>query len=182
MTSLPQHELTTLPASRQPAFTCATVCSGPVDASYRRAGRGHTVVALTAADWHGGPTLFAALADDFRLIVPTLERPSAARADSPAFAHWLTAFLDGLGLEAVTLVADERFGAAALGCALLDPARIDGVAIVLDGILPEASGAAPADTLCVTGTGVLVSWLGPDHDASARELARALRHRRAPAE
>jgi hypothetical protein len=179
MTSTFHHDVATPSAGQEPAFTWAAVCNGPVNASYRRAGRGSTVVALTAANWRGGPAVFAALARDFRLIVPELAVPSAASTDHPAFAGWLTSFLDGLGLDAVSLVADERFGAVALGSALLDPDRIDGVAIVLDGTLPAAPDEGLAETLYCTRTKILVRWLGTDHDAAALDVARSLTVRRA---
>ena len=173
MPSLSEHDVT--PSARQhPAFTVATVSNGPVDASYRRVGRGATVVALAAPDWPGGPALFAAHANDFRLIVPTLDRASSHLAHRTAFADWLTAFLDGLGLDAVILAADERFGAAALGSALLEPERVRSVAILLDGLPNTATDTTIAETLYCTRTTIHVGWLGTDHDAAARGLARRL--------
>jgi hypothetical protein len=167
-----------LPAD--PTFTRATVCSGSVETEYRRAGRGDTIVALAARDWGGGRALFPTLARDFRLIVPVLDHTSAGAGARPAFAVWLTTFLDGLGLTSVTLLADERFGGAALGSAMMEPVRVARLVVVLSAAAPEPLATADA-TLCGTGTKLLVSWLGADVDAAAGELAAMLLGgRRAP--
>ena len=159
--------------SPAPPFTRATVCCGPVETGYRRAGRGNTVVALAARDWTAAPSLFAALARDFRLIVPEIDRADDDPAQRPAFAEWLSGFLDGLGLADVTLLADERFAAAALGWALIEPVRVARLVVVLG---TSASDDAPLVTdamLCGSGTRLLVAWMRPD-DESASEVAATL--------
>jgi hypothetical protein len=158
--------------SPAPAFTRATVCCGPVETGYRRAGHGDTVVALVARDWPAAASLFPGLARDFRLIVPELEPADGSRG-RPHFAAWLTDFLDGLGLSNVTLLADERFGAAALGAALVEPVRVGRLAVVLDAAASDDPPAATDAMLCGSGTRLLVAWMRPD-SSSASEIAAAL--------
>jgi hypothetical protein len=158
--------------SPAPAFTRATVCCGSVETEYRRAGRGDAVVALVARDWSAAPTLFPALARDFRLIVPELD-PVAVCRERPTFAAWLTGFLDGLGISNVTLLADEQFGAAALGATLAEPVRVGRLVVVLDSTASDDSPPATDGVLCGTGTRLLVTWMRPGGD-SACEVAAAL--------
>jgi len=155
-----------------PVFTRATVCCGPVETGYRRAGRGDTVVALVARDWPAAASLFPALARDFRLIVPELD-PADGSRERPHFAAWLTDFLDGLGVSNVTLLADERFGAAALGAALVEPARVGRLVVVLDAAASDDPPPATDAMLCGSGTRVVVTWMRPDGD-SATEVAASL--------
>ena len=77
MSSTLDRDSITVLSPAQPVFTRATVCSGPVETGYRRAGRGDTIVALAARDWECGRALLPALARHFRVIVPDLD-------DSPA--------------------------------------------------------------------------------------------------
>ena len=156
-----------------PAFTYATVCCGSVETGYRRAGRGETVVALASPDWPAAASLFPALARDFRLIVPELDGLDADATERPAFAGWLRGFLDGLGLTDVTLLADECFGAAALGSALTEPVRVGRLVVVLDAVASDDAVTTTGAMLCGSGTRLLVTWMRPD-DESANEVAAAL--------
>ena len=162
------------PIPAQPTFTCATVCSGTIETEYRRAGRGHTIVVLAAPDWRGANELFPTLVRDFRLIVPELDHRDARAGQRPRPAEWLTAFLDGLGLTGVTLLADERFAGAALGSTMMEPVRVARLVIVLDADVSEPRLATADATLCGTGTRLFVTRLGTDHDSSGNEVAAAL--------
>ena len=170
MSSITDHGTLALPAA--PAFTRATVCCGPVETGYRRAGRGETVVALAAHDWPAAPSLLPALARDFRVIVPDL-LPHGDAGAPLAFDGWLTGFLDGLGLANVTLLADERFTAAALGFTLAEPVRVGRLVVVLDAAASDGFPGATDATLCGTGTRMRVTWMRPDTDW-ASEVAAAL--------
>ena len=180
MTSIMDPVGTAHPSTQQPTFCRASVWCGTVETGYERAGRGDTIVVLAARDWRGAPALFPTLARDFRLIVPELDRPHAAPGERPPFAVWLTAFLDGLGLESVTLLADERFGGAALGSATIEPMRVARLVVVLDARDTDHPLATTETTLCGTGTKLCVTWLGTDLESSASEVAAALLGGRRP--
>ena len=180
MSSIKDPGSTTYLPPQQPTFSRASVCSGTVETAYRRAGRGDTIVALAAREWRGAPVLFPALAREFRLIVPELDRPNDAPGARPPFAVWLTAFLDGLGLDRVTLLADERFAGAALGSALIEPGRVARLVVVLDAADAEHPLAAADATMCGTGTKLYVTWLGADPESAGSEVAAALLGGRRP--
>ena len=165
-------------SAARPAFTRATVCSGLADTDYQRAGRGDTIVALVARDWRGADALFPALARDFRLIIPELDDPNADTGKRLPFGVWLSAFLDGLGLSHVTLLADERFGGPALGSAMIDPLRVARLVVVLDAAVSADADVSADATLCCSGTRLLVTSLGTDRDGAASEVARVLLGRR----
>jgi hypothetical protein len=174
MSSITDPGTTAFPTPAQPAFTRATVCCGTIETDYRRAGRGDTIVALAARDWRGAPALFPALAREFRLIVPEVDHPDAEAEERPPFAAWLSAFLDGLGLAGVTLLADDRFAGAALASAVLEPARVARLAVVLDAEGAEPPLATTDRTLTGSGTTLLVTWLGTDLETSGSEIASVL--------
>ena len=180
MSSILDRGSTPLPAPAQPVFTRATVCSGPVETPYRRSGRGETIVALASRDWEGACELLPALARDFRVIVPELEDSPSLTSRRASFATWLTAFLDGLGLDRVTLLADERFGGAAFGSAMNEPARIARLVVVLDAGDSDDLLAAAGGTVCGTGTKLYVAWLGADHERSGNDVAAMLLGGRRP--
>jgi pimeloyl-ACP methyl ester carboxylesterase len=165
---------------QRPPFTRATVVDGLTETLYRRAGHGAPVVVLAAGDSPAGVALLDALPRRFRVIAPELP---ASRRDGngggrdvwPAFPTWLSGFLDGLGLGGVAVVAEERFGGAALGFALLEPARVERLVLVLDGGAHPPPFGALADALGHAGVPLLVSWLaGADRGESAAEVARFL--------
>ena len=180
MSSILDRGSTILPSAARPVFTRAAVCSGPVETAYRRAGRGDTIVALAAREWGAGCELFPTLARDFRVIVPELEDSPADTGRRAAFATWLTAFLDGLGLDSVTLLADERFGGAALGSAMIEPGRIGRLVVVLDADDSDEPPAAACGTLCGTATKLFVTWLGADRERTGNEVAAMLLGGRRP--
>jgi pimeloyl-ACP methyl ester carboxylesterase len=110
-----------------PASHRATVYAGPSATDYVRAGNGATVLLLTRQ--HAEHPLFAALASAFRVIAPELPRHVAgldgAACSAPPFASWLRDFLDGLGIQRVSVVADELFALDALRFCLAEPTRVD---------------------------------------------------------
>jgi pimeloyl-ACP methyl ester carboxylesterase len=99
----------------------AEVRVGDSVTKYLRAGTGRAVLLLGSFEpplppW---PGLTAELAGNFRLIAPQLPQN---RND---FATWVRAFLDGLGLLKVSIVATDDVGVAAIGFALLESERVD---------------------------------------------------------
>jgi len=82
---------------------------------YHRLGAGPPLVLL-------GPTGRAdELAARFRVIVPEMPDPGED------VGAWLTAFLEGLGMSGVTVLAAEPFHAVARDLALADPDRVSHV-------------------------------------------------------
>ena len=178
------------PAPDGPLFISCTVSDGLTDTPYRRAGRGAPVVVLTAGASRAEDALLAALPRQFRVIAPEVPPPATSTGEAlPGFPAWLGGFLDGLGLSRVALVAEERFGAAALGFALLEPARVEQLVVVLygpgggEGGTASVAGAeqppplaAVADSLRRAGMPILVSWLlaGDAGAAAVAEIARFL--------
>jgi pimeloyl-ACP methyl ester carboxylesterase len=152
------------------------VCDGVTDTSYHRAGRGAPVIVLAADDSRIADALLATLALQFRAIAPDIPaRRSSAPSTHPSFPVWLRGFLDGLGLARVALVAEARFGAAALAFALLEPERVDRLAIIFDAAAEPIPHEAIADSLRRAGTPVLVSWLAAREVGEwGAELARFL--------
>jgi hypothetical protein len=82
---------------------------------YRRLGAGPPLLLLGPVGGVDG------LAAQFRVIVPELPDP---RED---VGGWLTAFLEGLGMSGVTVLAAAPFFAVARDLALADPDRVSHV-------------------------------------------------------
>lgn len=99
----------------------AEVRVGDSVTKYLRAGTGRPVLLLGRFDapYAAWPGLTAELAANFRLVAPQLP---AGRDD---FAAWVRAFLDGLGLLRVSIVATDEVGVAAIAFALLENERVD---------------------------------------------------------
>lgn len=96
-------------------MTRASVMVGAVETSYRRAGRGPTVLILTGAPPF--PSTDAAslrpLVERARVIVPehvtvTALAMAVAESETP-FGRWLDGFLEGIGVHEVNLVAPETY-------------------------------------------------------------------------
>ena len=96
-------------------------------------GTGAPVIILTpeTPEANVWPELFEALAAGRRVYIPDL--PDAEWC----FAPRLTAFLDGLGLTSVTLVAPGSFCVPALEFALLEPDRLQRLVLVPRGVAEE---------------------------------------------
>ena len=96
----------------------AEVRAGDRVTRYFRAGAGRVVLLLrpvaAAAEWAAAA---AELAARCRVIVPDIP-------EAPDFTAWLGDFLDGLGLESVTILADPALGGAAREFAALEPERV----------------------------------------------------------
>jgi len=121
----------------------AAVRAGANLTEYTRAGAGRPVLLLLQRD--GQDTAYpadilTAISSQFRVIAP--ERiPNGTE-----FGQWLSTFLDGLGLDAISIVTEDEFGVPVFGFALLEPARVRRV-VVLSKTSPEteAAGAAVAN-------------------------------------
>lgn len=96
-------------------------------------GTGAPVIILTPAtsDANIWPELFDALSAGRRVYIPDL--PDA----DWCFAPRLAAFLDGLGLSSVTLIAPASFCVPALEFALLEPDRLQRLVLVPRGVAEE---------------------------------------------
>lgn len=113
----------------------AEVRAGDRVTRYLRAGAGQVVLLLrpgsAAAAWSPAA---AELAARHRVIVPDVPEP-------PEFGGWLGGFLDGLGLEGVTILADPSLGGSAREFAAAEPDR---VALLVEVPPEQAARAVPA--------------------------------------
>jgi pimeloyl-ACP methyl ester carboxylesterase len=137
----------------------ATVQTSSAETRYHRLGRGPTVLLLCAGGIEGavGALLAAGLAEHFRVIVP---HPPAA--PPPPVTRWLRELIDGLGLVRPHIVADESHGVAALGFALLDPERVDRLALVHCGPRDADTDEPDVDDrLALSRQALLLLRLGP---------------------
>lgn len=139
----------------------AAVRAGANVTEYTRAGAGRPVLLLLqrlGQDPAYPAEILTAIANQFRVISP--ERiPSGTE-----FGEWLSTFLDGLGLEAISIVTEDEFGVPVFGFALLEPARVHRV-VVLSRTSPEtdATGAAVANPDAAAGSHpfLIVRYGGP---------------------
>jgi hypothetical protein len=98
-----------------PAMARVSVVVGAIETSYRRAGRGPTVVVLTGGSAFPptGDEALRPLTDRVRVVVPDHTTISAL-AVSPSveetpFGHWLRGFLEGIGADDVRVIAPVHF-------------------------------------------------------------------------
>lgn len=117
----------------------ACVCSGNLSIPYVQAGEGSPVLLLspTAGTGLSKTLLFRILSRHFRVVAPTRPsggEPYAAGEPPPrvALSRLLREFLDGLGLGRVGVVAEEPFGVAALGFALMENERVGGLVLAFE--------------------------------------------------
>lgn len=111
------------PADRDGCI-CASVCVGEQDTPYVRAGRGAPVVLLEEVAAEQGTPLVGALSAHFRVLAPR------GVPTGDGFSPWLRGFLDGLGVESVTLVVGSPFAADALRFAAEEPTSVRSVVLL----------------------------------------------------
>ena len=130
---------------------------------YQRAGTGQPILVL-GADASGDlwPELPGLLSDSFRVLVP--ERDDDMDGGAPD-ARWISCFLDGLGINEVSIVAGGRHCDVALELAL---GGAEGVRRVV--LVPTAEeDAQPPQDLSEVGAQLAVLWRGlPVEEAVAR--------------
>ena len=117
---------------------------------YHRAGAGRPVVVLRASPdarslW---PELDEALSSAFRVLTPEVPPTDVAR--------WLGGFLEGVGLDRVTLVATDDFCLPAIELALLSADQIERLLLVPSG---HARETGLDGTLAAPLAGVVVPLL-----------------------
>jgi pimeloyl-ACP methyl ester carboxylesterase len=101
----------------------AVVQAGAFETSYRRAGRGDTVLLILAAEDHAiRDWLFVTLGEHFRIIAPDL--PPELAAAPELLGTWWPALIDGLGLDQPAVVAGAAYARALLRLAVRDPHRM----------------------------------------------------------
>lgn len=137
-----------------PALVRAVVQVGDLETTYLVAGAGRPVVLLHGP--RGARLAWGALAEILggrrRLLAPEFPAPHPH-----AFSAWLRCFLDGLGLPSVGVVAQDEYALAALTFALLEPDRVERLALVHDD-QPDAAVRQPVleDRLHATGHPLLI--------------------------
>lgn len=103
----------------------ALVQSGSTATAYVCSGAGRPVLVLRQAEAHPvWSQLISAIAPRFRVITPEVP------ANQPEFDRWLRHFLDGLGHAEVRILADQTLAAPAIGFAILDPDRVERLAVI----------------------------------------------------
>jgi pimeloyl-ACP methyl ester carboxylesterase len=133
----------------------ALVCAGAVETEYLRAGCGAPVLLLLhgrATDWwnedpapESARRAFELLSARYRVIAPTI--PAGV-----GFATWLGDFLDGLGVDRPSVVAEPGLALAAQLFAIEQPGRVHCVAVLYDGegaaddVIRSLSGADGASS------------------------------------
>ena len=132
---------------------------------YRRAGTGRPLVVLRGTRDALWPELDAHLVTRFRVLTPELS------ADCGDLATWLGAFLEGVGLTRVTLLAAEPCCLAALELALLDGYRVERLVLVPGGGVGETGLDG---TLATTPAGVSVPLLLVRRGLAASDALRLL--------
>lgn len=106
----------------------AVLIAGATETAYTRAGSGRPVLMLFS-DRRVAPVILEALATHARVLQPVLPDAVFARRGRP-FRAWLRDFMDGLGVDRATLVADSPLAAATLGFAVREPDRVDALALL----------------------------------------------------
>lgn len=110
----------------------AMVQAGAFETMYRRAGRGGTVLlVLPGEDQALGDWLFVTLGERLRTIAPVL--PRELETAPSLFDAWLSALIDGLGLEQPAVVAGVVYAHALLSLAARDPERLGRLVLLHDG-------------------------------------------------
>lgn len=151
----------------------AVVQAGAFETAYRRAGRGGTVLLVLAGedqaieDW-----LFVTLGERFRTIAPVL--PREAETAASLFDAWLSALIDGLGLEQPAVVAGAAHAHALLSLAARDPERLGRLVLLHDGdgTTLESEVALTAEVRAAHQP-VCVVAVPRDEDHAARTLTLA---------
>ena len=119
----------------------AVVRAGATVTSYERTGAGDPVLLLVGPDEDIATPFWTAIrraiGAQFRLVVPDTG-PTGGDLNG-----WLGAFLDGLGVEGASFIADEKVGVAVIGFALLAPDRVKRLVLVSSGCpdVPDLDGA-----------------------------------------
>jgi hypothetical protein len=119
----------------------AVVRAGATVTSYERTGAGNPVLLLVGPDEDIATPFWLAIrraiGAQFRLVVPD------AGPTTGDLGGWLGTFLDGLGVEAASFVADEKVGVAVIGFALLAPDRVSRLVLVSSGCpdVPDLDGS-----------------------------------------
>ena len=139
-----------LSPSTHPAETLAEVRAHDQVMRYRRAGAGRPLVVLRGGPETLWPELDAELAARFRVVTPELA------ADCDDVAAWARDFLEGIGLDRVTLLATDPCCLAALEVALINAYQVERLVLVPAG----AAGETGLDgTLATSLAGVSVPLL-----------------------
>jgi len=149
-----------------PTETLAEVRAHDRVMRYRRTGAGRPLVVLRGSAGALWPELDAHLVTRHRVVTPAL--PS----DCADLAAWVGGFLEGVGLERVTLLATDPCCLAALELALLDGQRIERLVLVPSGTAAE-TGLDGA--LATTLAGVSVPLLVVRRGLGAPDALRLLR-------
>ena|SRR5215213_9078261 len=156
-----------LSMSTHPADSFAEVRAHDQVMRYRRAGTGRPILILRAS--HEVEPLWAeldeALVNAFRVLTPDVPR---AEVD---VAAWMRGFLEGVGLDRVTLIAEDSLCIAALEMALLNVDQVERMVLIPAG---HSSETGLDGTLATSLAGVVVPLLVIRRGLSAAEAVPLL--------
>ena len=163
---MPNPSILTTAALSPHADTWSEVRANGQVMRYRRSGVGRPVIVLRPDDPGDAPwsALLDSLCASHRLLIPELP---AAGAD---VTSWLAAFLDGLGVSDVAVVAAGPFCLPALELALLGVDRVARLALLSDGP-PGGENAGLDATLVTTACPPRVPLLVVRHDPAAQDAS-----------
>jgi len=119
-------------AAPQVVFCGATAWAGTELVQFQQAGRGKPLVMLApGAEAGTEPRLAQALANRFRVVLPTITLRHGAEPATPV-GETIERLLDTLGFGRVVLVATPPYASAALAYALTDAERVERLVIFID--------------------------------------------------
>jgi len=136
-------------AARAATLVRARVVAAGTETGYLRTGSGRPILLLAGgASDEVVAALLAALRPRGRIVAPELPGacgvPGSNGSGRPAtFNSWLRAFLEGLGLGSVQVVADEQCASAVLDFAHEEPGRIERVLVLVDAGRGEGDAGSP---------------------------------------
>ncbi|HSQ32832.1 MAG TPA: alpha/beta hydrolase [Gemmatimonadaceae bacterium] len=157
-----------------PDVVRACVVAGDLNTHYYRAGRGEPLL-LLADDESLRSGLLAGIPRQLRVLAPDSPASVFSESAEPGdFAAWLRSFLDALGLQRVTLVADAGFAAMALGFARTESERVTRLVVLQRGSRDESHAVWGVTDQNATEPTLLVVWLGRDEMGLNRILPRII--------
>ena len=107
----------------------AEVLAGSIQTPYERWGQGPPLLLLRGdAEASVPEEVLRRLGESYTVVVPE-GRPWASTELSGAFSNWLRNFLDGLGLDQVSIIAARPEGVPALAFAQMEPDRVNTIVL-----------------------------------------------------
>lgn len=155
------------PAATHVAFVGATAWAGSELVEFQQAGRGKPLLMLApGAEAGTEPRLAQALANRFRVVLPTITLRHGAEPATPV-GETIERLLDTLGFGRVVLVATPPYASAALAYALTDAERVERLVIFIDDRIRTGSSISiVSDRLADAGVALAaLAWPDSQQDS-----------------